>query len=228
MERKNLKIIFSSNKDILDFQELDENKAEQKWFLKWFLVKLREIPSTETTKPKNNECWPILEEILGKHKIFNIPESLIYGIAEILPYPNIYDALAIEIRNKCRNGTYEFTIEMAHEIVNKRRGNIYTCSIQEVRKIIEDYFFDENEPKQNIDKIDMYAAYICKKYNGLWDHEKTNEEIAKWLRIKTSKVGIYVSNIINNGLERDGIERKLREYITKKEGEILGKKDIFK
>jgi len=30
MERKNLKIIFSSNKDILDFQELDENKAEQK------------------------------------------------------------------------------------------------------------------------------------------------------------------------------------------------------
>jgi hypothetical protein len=30
MERKNLKVIFSSNRDILDFQEVDESKTEQK------------------------------------------------------------------------------------------------------------------------------------------------------------------------------------------------------
>lgn len=228
MERKNLKVIFSSNRDILDFQEVDESKTEQKWFLRGFLVKLREIPSAETTKPKNDECWPILEEILRRHKIFNIPEPLIDGIAKTLPYPNIYDALAIEIGNKCRNGACEFTIEMAHELVNKRRGNIYACSIHEVRKIVEDYFFDENATKQDIEKIDMYAAYICKKYNGLWDYEKTNDEIAKGLRIKASKVGTYVASIIKDGWEREWVEIKLKEYIKNKEEEILKKENMFK
>jgi hypothetical protein len=102
-----------------------------------------------------------LADFLKKRNIPNIPWNLINGIAKVLPYPNIYDALAVEIRIACSNGTKVFTEDMAHDIVKKREKYIYNCSVMDIYKIVQDHFFDQN--KDNTERINGCTVYLCKK-----------------------------------------------------------------
>lgn len=231
MGRKNLKVIFASNKKVKDFPEeyveKSKDKTVTKWFLKKFKEKLNEIPQLETDWGKAEECWPLLANELKKLNIVNIPLNLINGIAKILPQPNIYGALAVEIRLACANDTKPFTEDMAYEIVKKRENYIYNCSVQDIHKIVQDYFFDPLSTKDDTEKINQYTAYFCKKIKGLWEHEKTNKKIAEWLHIKESEVRKYIKETINAGWHTVEIGEKIKEFIERKEKAILANKNLF-
>ena len=136
-----------------------------------------------------------------------------------MPDPAIFNAVIDEIILKCNKGKANFTIDMALEIIQTRKGN-FKPELEDVHKIVEQYINEEDEnaiqrtPTERRKTIKRYTIYLIKE---LAHNKYTNEDIANYLKISVPMVNRYYTDAVPYRGLMIPIKENIEKSLTSKE-----------
>ena len=231
LSSKNCKFLITSNKDISSFPEATlkkwaDNKPDkrEKWFIPELLSHIERSTRTSVCNPDRESCWKILWTMIeNRYPNNKFSKNIIQWIGRNLPDPAIYNAVIDEIMLKCNKWDQNFTIDMALEIIQNRRGKCKP-ELEDVHKIVEKYINEEEEnaihrtTTEKAKTIKRYTIYLIKE---LAHNKYTNESIANYLKISIPMVNKYYADAVPYRGPIMPIKEKVEKNLMSKEGMLL-------